>query len=104
MMTVVQEYTEMRRKNYLNGILTVNAALLTGLLWVQLAGQPVFSNTAAAQSSRDRSPVKVPNAASQRQKIIEELGKLSQSVEAMKRHVESGSLKVEVTNLDQIAK
>lgn len=94
----------MRRRNYLNGILTVNAVLLTGLLWVQVVGQPLPANTASAQSSRVRPPVLGTYDFAQRQKMIEELGKLTKAMEAMKQKVVSGTIKVEVTNLDAIGK
>lgn len=94
----------MRRRNYLNGILTVNAVLITGLLWVQVADQPLLANSATAQSSRVRAPVLGTYDFAQRQKIIDELGKLTQSLEAIKKQIESGTIKVEVTNLDAIGR
>lgn len=94
----------MRRRNYLNGILTVNAVLLTGLLWVQVAEQPLLANSASAQSSRVRTPVLGTYDFAQRQKIIEELGKLTKTVEAMNQQIKSGTIKVEVTNLDMVGK
>ncbi len=96
----------MRRKTYLNGILTINAALLTGLLWVQVADQPVLANTASAQvrTSRGQAPPMATFEYTQRQKIIDELVKLGKSMEAMKKQIVSGTIKVEVSNLDQVGK
>jgi hypothetical protein len=95
----------MRRKRYFNGILTVNAALLAGLLWVQVAGENTLTPTAEAQVRGRPSEIPSPlNPANQRLQIIESLGKLNQSVEALKKQLESGSIKVEVTNLDQMVK
>ncbi len=97
----------MRRRNYLNGILTVNAVLLTGLLWVQVAGHPLPANSATAQvrsKPRGQQIVVPPNAAGQRQKMIEGMKTLNQSVEALKQQIESGTIKVEVTNLDEIGR
>lgn len=97
----------MRRRNYLNGILTVNAVLLTGLLWVQVAGQPLLANSATAQvrtKPRGQTPIIMPNASGQRQRMIDELKTLSKSVEALNQQIESGTIKVEVTNLDAIGR
>ena len=92
----------MRRRTYLNGILTVNAVLLAGLMWVQVGGQPMLANTATAQVRTKPAKVHVPNSANQRQKMIDELRDLSQSMEALKKQLDSGTIKVEVTNLDQL--
>jgi hypothetical protein len=95
----------MRRRNYLSVILTINAALLAGLLWVQVADQPLLAGEASAQSRTrpplGEPPIVPPNAASQRAEMISELKKLGQSMEAIKRQLDSG-VKAEVTNLDQI--
>src|SRR2546422_10831601 len=94
----------MRQGTYLNVILTVNAALLTGILWGQCASHAVFSSQAAAQSSGTTgAPSLIPiNAADQRQKQIEELRDVKGSIDALKKSIESGKVKVEVTNFDQL--
>lgn len=89
----------MRQRTYLNMILTVNAVLLGGLLWTQVTSTPLFDQTASAQGAKDA--VGVPNAADQRQKMIEALRDIKASVDSTKKLVEGGKLKVEVTNFDQ---
>ena len=95
----------MRRRNYLNVILTINAALLAGLVWVQVADRPLLAGEASAQSRtrppQGEPPIVPPNAASQRHEMVGELKKLGQSLEAIKRQLDAG-IKVEVTNLDQM--
>lgn len=91
----------MRRNSYLNVILTVNALLLAGLVWVQVADEPLMANTATAQVRSKPTEIKVPNAAAQRQAIVDELKKTNQSLEALKRTIESGGLQVEVANAEQ---
>lgn len=90
----------MRRDTYLNVILTVNAMLLAGMLWTQVAEKPLLAETAIAQGSRNR--VTIPNAANQRKLIADEIKKLNKSMEATRKLIESGKIKIEVTNLDQI--
>jgi hypothetical protein len=93
----------MRRGTYLNVILTVNAVLLTGLLWTQIASQPLLASTATAQSRTKQATAPViPNAADQRNKMINALADLKRSVDAQRQLLESGKLKVYVTNLDEI--
>lgn len=94
----------MRQGVYLNVILTVNAVLLGGVLWTQVAGHPALAQSASAQTGPVSSNQGIPNAADQRQKVIEGIRDLKTSVDGMKRTIEGGKLKVEVTNLDQIKK
>ena len=93
----------MRKDTYLNIILTVNAILLATMLWVQVADQPILAENAVAQRrTKPPNQFTFPNDAAQRQKLIEEMQKMSKSVEATRKLIESGKLRVEVTNLDQI--
>ncbi len=101
----------MRKSTYLNVILTVNAILLASMLWVQVADHPILAENAAAQSrskprqstaNRHKQPFVFPNDADQRQKLIEEMKKVVTSVEATRKLIESGNIKVEVTNLGEI--
>jgi hypothetical protein len=91
---------------YMNIVLTINAVLLLGLLWSGWSGEPVFSNEAAAQSrSRPQGwrPVPtVPNAGKQRDRQIQATEEVQRSVDAMVRLLESGDIKVQVTNQDEI--
>jgi hypothetical protein len=100
----------MRQSSYLNTILTVNAVLLAGLLWTALAGRPLFAESASAQnSSRPRPsglvtpPVpNVPNASAQRYTTINELREIKSMLKSTRQLLESGQIKVNVTNIDQI--
>lgn len=93
----------MRQSTYLNVILTVNAVLLTGILWTQLASGPALVPTAQAQTQPPGSGgVGIPNAADQRQRMIESLREIKGSVEATRRLLESGKVKVEVSNIDRL--
>ncbi len=94
----------MRQGTYLNVILTVNAVLLAGLVWTQVAETPLLAETASAQNrSRLGPPVpNVPNAAKQREKIVASVDRLKASVDETRRLLQSGGLEVKVTNLDEI--
>ena len=100
----------MRKDTYLNIILTVNAILLATMLWVQVADNPILAENATAQSrSKPRKstanrgkPFVFPNDADQRQKQIDEMIKIGKSIEATRKLIESGNLRVEVTNLGEI--
>ena len=90
---------------YLNVILTVNAALLSALLWTQFAGTEAaaFGQSASAYQSPSMPPeTGIPNAGAQRQRQIEELQQLRASVDAMKKTLEGGKMKVIVANTDEI--
>jgi len=94
----------MRQHTYLNVILTVNACLLTGVLWTQIASGPPLAQTAAAeQAAMPEIPrLGIPNAAEQRQKMITALTHLQRSVDAQQKLLQSGKVKVQVTNLDEL--
>jgi acetamidase/formamidase len=92
----------MRQSKYLNVILTVNAVLLAGLLWTQIASAPVLAQDAVAQVRATRAVPTIPNAAEQRKKMIDALQEIRQSADATKQLLESGQVKVQVTNLDDI--
>jgi hypothetical protein len=93
----------MRQGTYLNVILTVHAVLLAGVLWTQVASGPILEQTATAQVG-SKEGVGVPNAADQRQKMLEALRDIKASVDSTRKLVESGKLKVEVSNFDQARK
>jgi hypothetical protein len=89
----------MRQGKYLNVILTANAVLLAGLLWTQVAQRPLLAGDAVAQSPGVPG---IPNAAEQRQKMIEAMRDIKASVDATKQAIQGGKIKVEVTNIDQL--
>jgi hypothetical protein len=98
----------MRQGRYLNGILTVNAVLLAGVLWTQVAGRGPLVQDAAAQSTAGGAAVArnadsvMTNAGEQRQRMIESLREIKVAVEATRKAVEGGKFKVEVSNIDQL--
>ena len=78
------------------------AVLLAALLWTNLAGRPLFSSEATAQvRTKGPSIPTVPNAARQRDEILKALRDIRASVEATRSTVESGGIKVRVTNLNE---
>ncbi len=90
----------MRQSTYMNVVLTVITVLLGGLLWMQIAGKPLFAQSADADGPRQS--VMVPNAAAQRAKLIVAMDKVQQAVTASQKMLESGKVKVTVTNLGEI--
>jgi hypothetical protein len=88
----------MRQSNYLNVILTVNAVLLAGLLWTQVVGRAPLAEQAAAQSTTGG----FSNATEQRQRMIDLLLEIKTSMDATRKVVESGKMKVEVTNIEML--
>jgi hypothetical protein len=95
----------MRKRNYLNAIMTVNAVLLGGLLWTQVAATPLFASRATAQSRSKLSgnPVPtVPNAAKARNLTNQLLRELRSTLDTTNRLLQSGNVKIEVTNLDEV--
>lgn len=91
----------MRQQTYLNVILTLNAALLAAMLWTQLAPT---TRTDTTEASTRATAQGIPNAAEQRLRMIEALRDIKTSVDATLRLVESGAIKVEVTNLNDDGK
>ena len=94
----------MRQRTYLNVILTVNAVLLAGLVWTQIADTPLLAETASAQNRSSLGPAvpNVPNAGKQREQIAKEIVALRTALEKTRTLLESGRVKVEVTNLGEI--
>jgi hypothetical protein len=90
----------MRQSTYLNVILTVNAGLLAAVVWTQLADRPLLAQDAVAQSVSQTAPASgVTTSADRQQKMIELLRDMNLKVEALTSTLQSGKLKVEVTNL-----
>src|SRR5688572_12228375 len=91
-----------KQGTYLHVILTANALLMAGLLWTQVVGgsaELLGTQTAVAQGSKDPTEG-VPNAANQRQKMIETLREVKTSVDAMKKSLDGGKIRVEISNPD----
>src|SRR5262245_27213510 len=97
-----QQGAPMRRRNYLNAILTVNAALLTGLLWTQVVGRPLVSS---ARADDDTEPQQgIPNAGKQREVMITQLKSIDEAVRQMHQTLSAGKIKVELRNIDELSK
>ena len=92
----------MRQAKYLNGILTVNAVLLAGLLWTQVADGPILSQTAEASAPPKRNVPTFPNASDQRMEIVRSVRSLEKKVVELNSMLKAGKMKVEVTNLKDI--
>src|SRR5690349_6369085 len=93
----------MRQSTYLNVILTVIAGLLSAVLWTNVMGRPVLEHEAWAQSPGAPEPTTgIPNASDQRNRMIAALNDMKATMEAQRRFVESGKLKVEVSNIDKL--
>lgn len=90
----------MRHARFLAVMLTINAALLATIAAALLLGSPPWSAHAAAQSP----PLEtgIPNAGSQRQRMVEELQSLRASVEALRKQLDSGKIKVAIANIDEL--
>ncbi|HWB20450.1 MAG TPA: hypothetical protein VG711_09140 [Phycisphaerales bacterium] len=88
----------MRRHALLNGLLTLNAILMAGVLWTQLSDRPIFAGKATAGPADPALAPSIPNAADQRQKIVDELRGIKASMESLKQSIQGGTYKVEVTN------
>ena len=93
----------MGQGKYLNVILTVNAVLLTGLLWTQVAATPLLAGTAEAQNRTygPKVPV-IPNAAKQRDATIKAVKDVERAVNGLKASLENGRIKVQVSNLAEL--
>lgn len=83
---------------YLNAILTVNAALLAAVVWIQLAGTPL-SSPAHAQVPPEGG---IPNAGSQRARMIDELSAIRDSIDGMRKGLEGGKMKVTIANIEEL--
>ena len=86
----------MRKRSWSHALLILNVVLATVLLATALNG-PLSPQAASAQATTG-----IPNAAEQRHELITEMRALRKSVEAFQKLIRSGSVKVEVSNLDAI--
>lgn len=79
---------------YLNVILTVNAVLLTALVWTQVAERPVLSSEAQALNPPPNKPVFLVDPGQQQEVIIELLGEIRDEVAGTQDLLRSGDIKV----------
>ncbi|MHC4103160.1 MAG: hypothetical protein ACYSW1_20015, partial [Planctomycetota bacterium] len=69
-------------------LLTVNAVLLSALLWVQLAETPILARPALAQRQQ------LPNAGMQRERMLASLEAIRRSVDETRTILKTGRVKV----------
>lgn len=93
----------MRQRRHIDFLLAANAVLLAALLWAMLATQPIGAGEVHAQSYRGAVGEGIPNAAGQRQKLIEETKETRKMVEKMEQLLRKGTIRVKVTNIDDLA-
>ncbi len=87
----------MRQQTYLNVILTVNAVLLSGVVWTQVSDRPLLAEQAQAQPDRG-----FPNPSQQRREMIEVLNAINANLAKQHELLSSGKLQVEVTSLPEV--
>jgi len=80
----------MKRRTYLEVILTVNAILLGGILWTNIAGAPALGWRAIAGDQ----PRGIPNAAAQRLEMIRTLRTISEDVRSLQSDLRETEFKV----------
>jgi hypothetical protein len=81
-------------------LIATNLALAALVGWTVLGDRAPAVSTALAEVQED--PQGIPNAGAQRQKMIDELRMLRQSVDGINKTLMSGKLKVEVSNIDKL--
>jgi hypothetical protein len=84
----------MKQGRYLNIILTINAVLLTVLVWTQITVQPAFVSGAHAQQAGGG----MVSAGEQRQRMIESLREIQKSVHETNRALDRKTIRVYVEN------
>lgn len=88
----------MKRFRYADVVLTILTLVLAGHLWLRVAERPVLATSAIAQDE-GTGMLGIPNAAKQRQEIIEGIKKLTAELEKTNKQLKEAKFKVEVTNL-----
>ncbi len=96
-----------RSRGFLSGILTANAVLLAVLVWTNITEGPSRADAApivAAPQSDEQPSVGVPNAGAQRERLIAEVRSLREDVRALEQAVNSGRMKVTISNFSELKK
>lgn len=88
----------MNRAKYLNVILTINAILLAGLLWVAVADRVVLADRAIATGPRTG----IPDAGAQRFEMIRELRKFNAWADNLTEKITTHEYSVKVTSMPRI--
>ena len=93
-----------RRLTYLNAVLTINAVVVTALLWTNIVGDPTSAMAFAAPQSSPRpgETLGVPDAGLQQLEIINHLKAIRAELKQLESVVGSGKMKVVVGNLGDI--
>ena len=91
----------MKKPSYLNCVLTAIAILLAALVWTHVADRPML---AAEASANFAPPTGVPNAGLQRAQIRDAVVDLQKEVQKLNKMMTGGVLKVEVTNIADLAR
>lgn len=92
------------RRNTTQLLLAANALLLGGLLWTQVADRPLLAQEAIGQSrSSAGTPYVAPNSAALMKRTMDEIGSMKKELSDMTKLLKSGGVKVQVTNLDELA-
>lgn len=87
---------------YLNTILSINAVLLAGLLWTQIAGTSLLDSPAHAQASNPPEQT-FANPIKQRKEMIDILRATRSSIDSLKKKIDDAEFKVQVTNFDELS-
>lgn len=93
-----------RARSYLNGILTVNAVLLAALVWTNVGGGPATANASPFPIQAEDGVPNAPNAAAQRERLINEIKSLRDDVRSLESVFTSGKVKVSVGNVNEFKK
>ncbi len=86
----------MKRFKYLEFILTVNALLLGGMLWVNLAHSPLPAHASAVAQD---GPLGIPNAGAQRLEMINAIRNVSANVKALRSDLKTMEFNVRVISM-----
>ena len=99
----------MRQSKYLNFILTINALLLAALVWSVAVNQPLLAGEAHAttpqsRTKKARTPGGIPNSSQQRNEMVVAMREMKASMDSTRKLLESGNVRVQVTNLRDLNK
>lgn len=86
----------MKRLNYLEFILTINALLLGGMLWVNLADSPLTAPTSALAQEGN---LGIPNAGAQRLEMINAIRTVSANIRSLRGDLKNMEFNVRVISM-----
>jgi len=88
----------MRRRKYLNAMLTFNAAALALLVTILVADRGPLAPAALAGQPR----AGIPDAGSQRLEMIRELRRLNANIDALRKSIEKREFEVKVISMPPV--